>query len=312
MVDKEIESLDSKIKDLKLNESEKEDPFKDLRKLESLDLAGFAKYMKTCSNIIFMNGAGISTSAGIPDFRTPGTGLYDNLQKYNLPTPHAIFELNYFKENPEPFFSLSKELMPSNYKPTVTHYFQKLLVQKGMVRKIYTQNIDNLELLSGIDAEKIIHAHGSFRMGHCLECKAEYSMDWMKKKLEKEGFLRCEEEDCSGGLVKPDIVFFGESLPDEFMNYRSDFMKCDCLIVMGTSLKVVPFSRLPFAVKVDCPKLLINRDLAGEWEDYINYPDKNYRYVAELGECDKICLELAKLLDFEKDLEELLPKMEQK
>lgn len=301
-----IDNLDDSIQNLSLDEKPKEDPFKDLRKLEKLDLQSFAKYMKTCSNIIFMNGAGISTSAGIPDFRSPGTGLYDNLQKYNLPTPQSIFELDYFLKNPEPFFTLSKELMPSNFRPTITHYFQKLLVEKKMVRKIYTQNIDNLELMAGISNDKIIHAHGSFRTGHCLECRSEYTMKWMKENLEKENVLYCEKEECSGALVKPDIVFFGECLPNEFMNFREDFSECDCLIVMGTSLNVAPFSRLPLAVKIDCPKLLINRDLVGEWQHYISNPDENYRYVAELNECDSACLKLAKLLDLDKDLEKFV------
>lgn len=301
-----IDNLDDSIQNLSLDEKPKEDPFKDIRKLEKLDLQSFAKYMKTCSNIIFMNGAGISTSAGIPDFRSPGTGLYDNLQKYNLPTPQSIFELDYFLKNPEPFFTLSKELMPSNFRPTITHYFQKLLVEKKMVRKIYTQNIDNLELMAGISNDKIIHAHGSFRTGHCLECRSEYTMKWMKENLEKENVLYCEKEECSGALVKPDIVFFGECLPNEFMNFREDFSECDCLIVMGTSLNVAPFSRLPLAVKIDCPKLLINRDLVGEWQHYNSNPDENYRYVAELNECDSACLKLAKLLDLDKDLEKFV------
>ncbi|CAF0987004.1 unnamed protein product [Brachionus calyciflorus] len=187
---------------------------------------------------------------------------------------------------------LSKELIPFNYKPTLTHYFQKLLVSKNKVLKIYTQNIDNLELMSGIAEDKIIHAHGSFENGHCLECKMKYSLEWMKEKLDKENFLKCEQDDCSGGLVKPDIVFFGENLPDEFLNYKKDFLQCDCLIVMGTSLKVVPFSKLPYSVKLDCPKLLINRDLVGEWELYVNDMEKNYRFVAELGDCLKLKMKL--------------------
>nr|AUZ82948.1 sirtuin 2-1 [Brachionus koreanus] len=304
----DIQNLDNSIQNLSLDDETVQDPFKDIRKLEKLDLPSFAKYMKTCSNIIFMNGAGISTSAGIPDFRSPGTGLYDNLQKYNLPNPQSIFELDYFLKDPEPFFTLSKELMPSNFKPTITHYFQKLLVDQQMVRKIYTQNIDNLELMAGISNDKIIHAHGSFRTGHCLECRTEYTMEWMKKKLEKENILYCEKEECSGGLVKPDIVFFGECLPNEFMNFRHDFSECDCLIVMGTSLKVAPFSKLPLAVKIDCPKLLINRDLVGEWQNYSTNTDKNYRLVVELNECDAACLKLVKLLDLEKDFEKLLRK----
>ncbi|KAJ1351148.1 NAD-dependent protein deacetylase sirtuin-2 [Parelaphostrongylus tenuis] len=81
-------------------------------KLKSFTLEGIAEFIKTerPSRVIVMSGAGISTSAGIPDFRSPGSGLYDNLQKYNLPDPQAIFDISFFRKNPEPFFELSKEL----------------------------------------------------------------------------------------------------------------------------------------------------------------------------------------------------------
>ncbi|CAF5164436.1 unnamed protein product, partial [Rotaria magnacalcarata] len=69
--------------------------------------------------IVTLVGAGISTPSGIPDFRTPGTGLYDNLQRYNIPYPEAIFELNYFYRNPKPFFDLAKELYPGKYFPNL-------------------------------------------------------------------------------------------------------------------------------------------------------------------------------------------------
>lgn len=98
-----------------------------------------------CRHVIVMAGAGISTASGIPDFRTPGTGLYDNLQKYKIPYPTAIFELNFFLYNPKPFFCLAKELYPGQYKPNVVHFFLKLLDMKGALLRTWTQNIDGLE-----------------------------------------------------------------------------------------------------------------------------------------------------------------------
>lgn len=82
--------------------------------LKECTLEGVAQYMleKKPKNVLLMTGAGISTSAGIPDFRTPGSGLYDNLAKYNLPDPHAIFDIAFFMQNPEPFFALARELFP--------------------------------------------------------------------------------------------------------------------------------------------------------------------------------------------------------
>jgi len=81
-------------------------------KLESFDLDGLTKYIHSsaCKNIIVMAGAGISVSAGIPDFRTPGTGLYDNLEKYELPDPQAIFDIGYFKSKPGAFYQRGKEM----------------------------------------------------------------------------------------------------------------------------------------------------------------------------------------------------------
>ncbi|XP_042337192.1 NAD-dependent protein deacetylase sirtuin-3-like [Plectropomus leopardus] len=95
--------------------------------------------------VVVMAGAGISTPSGIPDFRSPGSGLYDNLQQYDLPYAEAIFELDFFHHNPDPFFALAKELYPGNYRPNLTHYFVRLLHAKGQLLRMYTQNIDGLE-----------------------------------------------------------------------------------------------------------------------------------------------------------------------
>lgn len=91
-----------------------------------------------------MSGAGISVASGIPDFRSPKTGLFAKLQKYNLPTPESMFTLSYFEENPKPFCTLAKELYPGNYDPTPVHYFIRLLHEKGLLLRNYTQNIDTV------------------------------------------------------------------------------------------------------------------------------------------------------------------------
>ncbi|XP_034232545.1 NAD-dependent protein deacetylase sirtuin-2 isoform X4 [Thrips palmi] len=283
--------------------------------LEELTLDGVVKHIKDgkVKRIITMAGAGISTSAGIPDFRSPESGLYNNLEKYNLPHPQAVFEIDFFQENPKPFFLLAKELYPGSFKPTICHYFIKLLNEKGMLLRHYTQNIDTLERVAGVPGEVLIEAHGTFYTSHCLECRAEYELEWMKERIFSDQIPICEK--CPG-VVKPDIVFFGENLPDRFYSSISkDFDEADLLIVMGSSLVVQPFASLVNKVKHDCPRLLINREKAGEGDRLMallgmgggmDFSDKSTRDVAWLGDCDDGCQLLADKLGWGDELRKLV------
>ncbi|KAK5928972.1 hypothetical protein CgunFtcFv8_010246 [Champsocephalus gunnari] len=286
--------------------------------LDDLTLEGVARYIKSgkCKNIICMVGAGISTSAGIPDFRSPETGLYANLQKYNLPYPEAIFQIDYFKKHPEPFFALARELYPGQFKPTICHYFMKLLKDKGHLRRCYSQNIDTLERVAGLEGEDLIEAHGTFFTSHCVSCSKEFNLDWMRDQIFSDDVPRC---DACGSLVKPDIVFFGENLPVRFFtSMKMDFPRCDLLIVMGTSLQVQPFAGLVGRVSKSCPRLLINMEKAGQADPMLGLlgfgggmdfeSDKAYRDVAHISTCDDGCLALAELLGWKEELTELVKK----
>ncbi|XP_039366905.1 NAD-dependent protein deacetylase sirtuin-2 [Mauremys reevesii] len=288
--------------------------------LDELTLDGVSRFMQSekCRNVVCIVGAGISTSAGIPDFRSPGTGLYANLQSYNLPYPEAIFEINYFKQHPEPFFALARELYPGQFKPTVCHYFIRLLKEKDLLLRCYTQNIDTLERVAGLDQEDLVEAHGTFFTSHCLgsSCKKQYSLDWMKEKIFSTVTPKCDK--CQS-LVKPDIVFFGESLPPRFFTLmQSDFQKVDLLIIMGTSLQVQPFASLVSRVPTNTPRLLINKEKTGQSDPFMSLmglstgmdfdSEKAYRDVAWLGECDAGCTALAELLGWKNELEELVKK----
>ncbi|UJR11531.1 hypothetical protein I4U23_015712 [Adineta vaga] len=284
------------------------------RLFKSFDLASAAEYMSKCSNIVVMSGAGISTSAGIPDFRTPGTGLYSKLEQYNLPQPESIFDITYFRENPKPFFLLSKELYPKNFTPTPTHYFIRLLNEKGKLLRSFTQNIDSLERIAGIPEEKIIEAHGTFSTAHCLDCRKEFSLDYVKDIIFKDEIPYC---DTCKGLIKPDVVFFSESLPQRYFEYvEKDFAKCDFLIIIGTSLAVVPFNSLTSRVSLNCPRLLINKEPVGNipsfWlsgEAILRFDSpKNRRDIFHPSACDDGVMELAKLLGWENDFKKLLAK----
>lgn len=286
--------------------------------LSSFDLGGVAELIASgkCQNIIVMAGAGISVSAGIPDFRTPGTGLYDNLQKYNLPHPTAVFELDYFRHNPRPFYLLAKELYPGQYPPTPTHHFVNLLHKKGLLLRCFTQNIDSLEAAAGLPPDRIVAAHGNFDSAHCLEGH-EADVAEVRRHVDQGEPMSCHR--C-GALVKPDIVFFGENLPARFNHLvAEDFPSCDLLIVAGTSLAVHPFAGLINYPSDDTPRLLVNREVVGELDDRMariarlvghgsgfNFGEGNYRDALFLGDCDVGFKELARLLGWEDELEELI------
>lgn len=288
--------------------------------LPSFDLAGVADLIQSgrARRIIVMCGAGISVSAGIPDFRSPGTGLYSRLQKYNLPYPHAVFEMSFFKRNPKPFFLLAKELFPGNYLPTPTHYFLRLLHDKGLLLRCFTQNIDSLEHQAGLPEEAVVAAHGNFDSARCIRCGCPHDVAHVKRAVfEAEGnACYCKKRSC-GGLVKPDIVFFGESLPARFHDLAvKDFPQADLLIVMGTSLVVHPFASLINHVEPEVPRLLINREVAGEltpemramgYQTGFDFEEgTNYRDAMFLGDCDDGVRQLCSLLGWEADLDALV------
>ena len=123
--------------------------------IQNATVEDLCSHLKKCKNVIVLTGAGISTSAGIPDFRTPGTGLYDNveryLQQYNISNAQQLFSYNLFTQDPEPFYALARELKYPNesIQPTVAHYFIKLLSDKNVLLRNYTQNIDMLQSITG-------------------------------------------------------------------------------------------------------------------------------------------------------------------
>jgi NAD-dependent deacetylase sirtuin 2 len=202
---------------------------------------------------------------GIPDFRTPGTGLYDNLSKYNLPHPTAIFELPYFLEHPIPFFELAKDFITSDYVPTPGHYFIKLLEDKRLLVRNYTQNIDALELKAGISRDSLVQAHGSYDTATCTKCRKKYpNLQYIKEHIAGDTIKVPICNACKKGIVKPDVVFFGEALPTRFATLvREDFENCDLLFIIGTSLRVYPVAGLVDLVPKGAMRCLVNMEPAG-------------------------------------------------
>ncbi|KAI5608563.1 NAD-dependent protein deacetylase sirtuin-3, mitochondrial isoform X1 [Silurus asotus] len=260
---------------------------------------------KEYKRIVVIAGAGISTPSGIPDFRSPGSGLYDNLQKYNLPYAEAIFAINYFHHNPKPFFALAKELYPGNYRPCLTHYFIRLLHDKGQLLRMYTQNIDGLERMAGIPEKKLVEAHGTFATATCTLCRRKYQGEDLHNDIMEGTVPHCSY--CKG-IIKPDIVFFGEELPQQFFLYLTDFPVADLLIVMGTSLEVEPFASLSGAVRSSVSRLLINRELVGPFA----WGSSRQSDVAELGDVVSGVRKLADALGWMPELEALMADDRQK
>jgi NAD-dependent histone deacetylase SIR2 len=281
------------------NSHQQIDPDTPPRTLSSRSIEGIAKYIQDGrpKRIVVMTGAGISTSAGIPDFRSPDTGLYANLARLDLPYAEAVFDISYFRQNPDPFYVLAKELYPGQFYPTVAHSFVALLDEKFMLEMLFTQNIDCLERRAGVPGEKIVEAHGSFATQRCIECKTEYPDDLMKKAVESGDVPHCGVPQCNG-LVKPDIVFFGESLPAAFHQNTHVPGKADLVIVMGTSLTVHPFASLPQMASEGVPRVLINKEVVG---DFGSRPDD----VMILGDCDDGVRKLADALGWRDELESM-------
>lgn len=286
----EIGDLVDQIKGLDIQENEitNIDVPPSLRKVASL--------IADAERIIVLSGAGVSCSAGIPDFRTPGTGLYDNLELYNLPYPEAVFDVDFYQKDPQPFCSLAKEIWPGlKYSPTLTHSFLKLLSKKNKLLRNYSQNIDGLEFLAEIPSEQIIECHGHFRTASCIKCGNPMDGDECKRIiLETDETPKCGKKKC-GGHVKPDIVFFGEGLPRRFHSLlKTDLAKADLLIVIGTSLMVGPVNGIPRMVK--CKRVLLNRELVGDFKED---SDQDIFYG---GDCDDSVITLAKVLGWDEEL----------
>jgi NAD-dependent deacetylase len=194
-----------------------------------------AKLIQESENIIVLTGAGISTAAGIPDFRGP-QGLYVT-KRYD---PDKVFDIHAFLKDPAPFYEFAKDFigLEETIQPTFTHVFLSELEKKGKVKGIITQNIDSLHQRAG--SKKVYEMHGSFWVSHCLRCQQEYSYQQIKVKILKESVSHC---DC-GGIIKPDIVFFGENVKcfNESMRLAEE---SDLFFVIGTSCVVYPAASLP-------------------------------------------------------------------
>lgn len=170
------------------------------------EVAELKKIIDNHDNIVFFGGAGVSTESGIPDFRSKD-GLYN--QKYKYP-PETILSNMFFYRRPEEFFRFYRDKMICDTaKPNAAHLKLAELEHAGKVKAIVTQNIDGLHQMAG--SENVLELHGSIYRNHCKKCGREYGLDAVKN---SEGVPKCE---C-GGIIKPDVVLYGENLNDDVVN----------------------------------------------------------------------------------------------
>lgn len=243
-------------------------------------------------------GAGISTAANVPDFRSAQTGLYAKLAPLKLPYPEAIFDINFFKHTPQPFYAIARARKPCNLRPTLTHAFLALLAKKNLLHFIFTQNIDGLEEDAGVPASHVLPAHGNWKSQRCYRCKRGYPDDLMERAIETGEVPYCLDERCVG-VVKPDVVFFGQDLPREFEEKeKTKLPEADVMLVLGTSLTVAPCARLPREVRESVPRVLINLETAGD----IGNRDGD---VVALGQCDEVIRALSEELGWAEELDGL-------
>ncbi|XP_046844853.1 NAD-dependent protein deacetylase sirtuin-1-like [Xenia sp. Carnegie-2017] len=245
--------------------------------------------LATRKNILVLTGAGVSVSCGIPDFRSRN-GIYARLsEEYpDLPDPQAMFDINYFRCNTHPFYKFAREIYPGKFKPSLSHRFIKQLERNDILLRNYTQNIDTLEREAGIC--RVIECHGSFSTASCTNCHHKVTSNDIREDILNQVTPLCSKcpvlEDTLS-VMKPDIVFFGESLPKVFHDHvEKDIKQVDLLIVIGSSLKVRPVNLIPNQIPAEVPQILINRE---------PLPHMNFD-IELLGNCDAIIAHLCKEL----------------
>jgi NAD-dependent deacetylase len=189
------------------------------------------------SSAIALTGAGVSVPSGIPDFRTPETGLWAKVD------PMEVAHISVFERDPERFWSYYRPRFQAlgDKKPNRAHEALAELERRGLIEGVITQNIDRLHRAAG--SENVIEVHGSIETSSCLECGAAFGPDEVDEIFDERGVAICSG--C-GGSVKPDVVLFGELLPEAAMARASELAEeADLMLCVGSSLAVHPVAGLP-------------------------------------------------------------------
>eukprot|EP00759_Apiculatamorpha_spiralis_P016114 PhF_6_TR22501/c0_g1_i3/m.31904 len=300
------------------------------------DVANLIKSGKV-TKIAFLTGAGVSVGAGIPDFRSPG-GMYDTLQPQLLTAsdedrshmkrdPTYVVSNSLFSHNQFPYLELRKPFIlgiaDRKWKATAAHFFMQVCEEKGLLVRVYTQNIDGLDYQTDIPPAKLESVHGTLYEIQCESCKKDFPgglaafLPLLKTNIrdiygvEKDAPavsspILCPH--CSQPGLKPRTVLYGSPLPRTFFQAtEADFdnNNVDCLIVMGTSLTVGPANLLPsFAARQTkpCYRVLLNKDAVGEFSSEGRVVGREGMDFFIPGSCDQSVLRLVEALGWTDDL----------
>lgn len=199
------------------------------------------KLIKDSSKTMVLTGAGISTESGIPDFRSPGTGLWENIDPMEALSTSVLYNdtEKFYKEG------FNMLLNMTDAEPNRAHYALAEMERLGYIKGVITQNIDNLHYKAG--SKYILEVHGNTREGSCIKCGTIVDLNILINKVNnKEIPPKCDK--C-GGILRPDVVFFGDMLPDDFNIALQEVETSDLLIVIGSSLMVSPVNYIPQVAK---------------------------------------------------------------
>jgi len=197
-----------------------------------------AELFRRAKRVVVLTGAGISTPSGIPDFRSEGTGLWSRDE------PLEVASLSTFRTHPESFFKWFRPLAGQifNAQPNPAHTALMELEKMGILQTIVTQNIDMLHQKAG--SKHVIELHGTLKTLSCTRCYTKYdSEDFIKRFIDDGTIPVCLN--CNG-ILKPDVILFGEQLPQSAVFEAQNAVRaCDLMVVAGSSLEVLPVAGLP-------------------------------------------------------------------
>lgn len=212
-----------------------------------------AELLSSSTYAVALTGAGVSTESGIPDFRSPG-GLWS---RYD---PSEFATLSSFLEDPSRFYRMASEFLSIfTAEPNEGHRALAELEGMGILKAVITQNIDGLHQAAG--SRRVVELHGNLRECRCLGCGRVSPIEVLVEKLVQRGELPPHCDSC-GGLLKPNVIFFGERLPKRELEEAFEHArKCDLMLVAGSSLVVSPANFLPpLAVESGAELIIVNEE----------------------------------------------------